>query len=60
LLDVLDKAQVSIENDRVSDRQFGVRALQMTKTVRWTIRGFIATGVSQSVSYDNTVANPPQ
>ncbi|MFN2615484.1 MAG: hypothetical protein ABR552_11790 [Actinomycetota bacterium] len=58
LLDILDRATVSIEGDRVSDRQFGVRALQLTKSVRWSVRGLVVSGVSQAVSYDNT--NKPQ
>jgi hypothetical protein len=60
MLNRLDQASVFIERARVTNRQFGVRALQLTKSVRWVIRGLTTSGVEQRVSYDRTVKNPPQ
>jgi hypothetical protein len=59
VLDTIDKATVLVEGGRITNRQFGVRALQLTKSVRWTVRGVAMTGVAQPVSYDATVANSP-
>ena len=58
-LNVLDKATVTIRDTRISHRRFGVRALQLTSTVTWTIRNLQTTGVPQRVSYDSTVKNSP-
>jgi hypothetical protein len=60
LLNRLDHANVYILSDRVSNRQFGVHALRLAKTVRWTIRGLVTTDVDRPVAYDGTVANPPR
>lgn len=59
-LHALDRASVMIEGTRVTNRQFGVQALQLTKYVTWTIKGLVTSGVSQPVSYDGSVKNPPR
>jgi hypothetical protein len=60
LLNGLDRASVLIESTRVSNRQFGVQAVQLTKYVTWTIKSLTTAGVSQRVSYDGSVKNPPK
>jgi len=60
LLNGLDHATVLIDNDQVTNRQIGIQAVQLTSSVRWTIKGLRTTDVQTPVSYDKTVANAPQ
>lgn len=59
LLNAIDAATITIANTRISNRRFGVQAVQMSKTVRWTITGLVTTGVDQPVAYDSSVKNAP-
>lgn len=60
LLNTVDDANIFIEDNTVKNRVNGVRATQMTPTVRWTIRNLKTSGVDNRIAYDNTVANKPQ
>jgi hypothetical protein len=55
----LDKADVSITDNTVSERAFGVRAEQFTENVRWVIRDLRTQNVDQSVYADETVTDSP-
>lgn len=59
VLDGLERATVTIDGGTISDRQIGVRALQMPKSVKWSIRGVKMAGVQTPISYDASVANAP-
>lgn len=59
LLDDLDHATVMIERLTVTNRQFGIRATEMTGSVRWKIRGLTVSGVDEPVVYDASVENAP-
>lgn len=59
VLDGLERATVMIDGGLISDRQFGVRALGLPKSVRWTVRGVKMAGVQTPVTYDSSVANAP-
>ncbi|MCA1833434.1 MAG: hypothetical protein ABR548_08515 [Actinomycetota bacterium] len=60
VLNQLDHAYVTITSDRVSERQFGVQAVQLSKSVTWVVKSLATTNVDQPVSYDASVANAPQ
>lgn len=60
LLNGLDFATVTIEKATITNRQFGIQAIQLTQRVRWTIKGLTTSGVQQDVAYDSTVKNPPK
>ena len=60
LLNTVDDANISIIRNGVANRVHGVRATQMTPTVRWTIRDLRTQNVDHRVSYDDSVANKPQ
>jgi hypothetical protein len=60
LLEWLDHADVLIDGNSVSSRRSGVRATQMTSTVRWAVRGLRTSSVQEPVSYDETVKNAPR
>jgi hypothetical protein len=58
-LQTLDRASVYVDRNRVTQRAFGVAATQLTETVRWWVRGLSTSEVGQDVTYDDSVANPP-
>ena len=55
----IDLADVYLEDNRVSNMLYGVRAARMTETVHWLISGLTTSGVSQAVYWDNSVENAP-
>ncbi|HEX9694748.1 MAG TPA: hypothetical protein VGB64_00375 [Actinomycetota bacterium] len=59
LLNTLEYATVSIENPSVANRQYGVQAKNLNKTVRWKVVGLKTTNVGEDVGYDASVANAP-
>ena len=59
LLNTLDDADISIMHTRVTNRVYGVHAMQMTAKVHWMIRDLQTSGVDHPVSYDSNVANKP-
>ena len=59
-LNGLDHASVTVDADAISNRQFGVQAMQLARTVVWSVTHFSTTDVTTPVSYDSTVANPPR
>lgn len=59
LLQDLDHATVTIERLTVVNRQYGIRATDMTDSVRWSIRRLTVSGVEEPVGYDSSVANAP-
>jgi hypothetical protein len=58
-LKTIDIADIKIVNNEVSYRTYGVMARDMTAKVSWSVTGLKTTGVTQDVSYDRSVANPP-
>jgi hypothetical protein len=60
LLNTIDDADVAIVHNSVANRVNGVRATQMTPTVRWRISDLKTSGVDNRVAYDDTVSNKPQ
>ena len=60
LLEDVDKADVYLTDNLVTDLLYGIRASHMSKEVHWWISGLRTSGVEQSVYYDNTVANQPR
>jgi hypothetical protein len=59
-LDSLDKANVYIANNELTDTAYGVYARELSKTVNWWINGLKTTRVATPVYYDNSVANQPR
>ena len=59
-LNNLDKANVYIMDNGVTDTAYGVFARELSKTVRWWIGGLKTTRVGMAVYYDNSVANQPR
>ena len=55
-----DKAMIHLRENEVTNRPFGIRAAQFSKTVRWMIHGLKTKGVDQPVYYDNSVKNQPE
>lgn len=58
-LNTLENATVAIDAATISNRQFAVQATRLAKTVRWSITGLKASGVSEEVRTDASVANSP-
>jgi hypothetical protein len=56
----VNKANVSIGNNSVSDVFYGVSARQMTESVAWSIWGLETKGVAEPVWYDSSVKNHPE
>lgn len=59
-LKTLDKSDVWILRNFVKDTFFGVRASNMTETVSWRVADLETAGVSEPVSYDQSVKNRPE
>lgn len=55
----LDKASISILDNGVTQRAYGVRAEQFTDTVRWIISDLRTSNVEQAVYTDKTVKDSP-
>jgi hypothetical protein len=55
----LDKADIWITDDTVSNRSYGVRAEKFTPTVHWVIRDLETHHVDQSVYTDDSVKDSP-
>lgn len=60
LLSQLDRSTVLIDGQRISDYKIGIQGVNLSKTVRWTIKGLSTTRVQKDVQYDGSVANAPQ
>lgn len=56
----IDLADVYLEDNKVANMLYGVRAAQMTESVRWIVSGLTTSGVSQAVYWDNSVKNAPE
>ena len=56
----IDLADVYLEDNRVGNMLYGVRASRMTETVQWLISGLTTSGVSRAVYWDNSVENAPE
>lgn len=55
----LDTSDVSIFDNTITERAFGVRAEQFTDTVRWFIRDLHTRNVDEAVYSDKTVKDSP-
>ena len=55
----VNKGSIDIRNNVISDRYYGIRASQFTRSVWWWVSGLKASGVEQEVYYDQSVANEP-
>ncbi len=55
----LDKADVTITDNNVTERAFGVRAEQFTETVHWLVRDLRTQNVQEPVYSDETVKDSP-
>ena len=56
----IDKANVRLRNNSVSNVIYGVRASQMTENVSWRIDGLDTKGVTYPVYYDSSVKTRPR
>jgi hypothetical protein len=56
----VDRGDLFLYDNAVSDRYYGIVASQMTKTVDWYIQGLRTTAVEQRVAYDQSVRNGPE
>ena len=59
-LQTLDKADVLVAKNYVSDVQYGIYASNMTETVHWKLIDFVTERVSEPVAYDGSVKNKPE
>lgn len=56
----IEKAKVYLLNNTVSSRSYGIRASDMSSSVRWWIGGLKTSDVEQDVYYDDSVENDPR
>lgn len=60
LLHDVHDADVSIEENKVANTWYGVRASYFTESVEWWVKHLETRGVREAVHYDDSVANPPR
>jgi hypothetical protein len=60
LLAGVDLANVLLQDNRVANMLYGIRASNMTKSAFWTIRTLDTNGVTHEVYWDDSVKNPPR
>ena len=60
LLNDVDKARVYLRGNAVMNLLYGIRASQMTKSVKWWVDRLSTKAVEQDVYWDNTVKNQPR
>lgn len=59
-LQTLDRSVVSVLDDRVANRVYGVRARQLSASVTWIVDGLVTRNVDDAVYYDRTVQTKPR
>lgn len=59
-MDNFDAARIKIDNNKVSDFDYGVRASTFTKTTRWWVNDLDTKNVGTRIYYDDSVANHPR
>lgn len=58
-LDDLERANVHLMGNRVTNQYYGIQAQRMAGSVHWMISDFATENVAEPVSYDESVANEP-
>jgi hypothetical protein len=59
VLQDLNKGRLQFFDNLVTNRSMGIYATQMTKSVRWAVRGLRTRNVDKAIYYDSSVANAP-
>ncbi|HYO61379.1 MAG TPA: hypothetical protein VEU29_05725 [Actinomycetota bacterium] len=56
----IDKGNIFLSGNSVSNADYGIKASDFTETVKWTIEELVASDVGQAVYWDSSVANAPE
>ena len=59
-LQTLDKADVLVARNYITNVHYGIYASNMTETVHWKLIDLVTDGVSEPVAYDSSVKNKPE